>query len=111
MENGIYTKDGLKAQIGENKVAIYYNGNGWNNAYIHYKIGNGSWTNAPGVPMTNASNGYYLAVIDLGNSNTLTACFNNGSNTWDNNYGNNYVFTGAGSYTVNNNTISSGEPH
>ena len=39
--------------------------------------------------------------IDLGTATTLTACFNNGSGTWDSKNGANYTFN-AGKYTYSN---------
>jgi 1,4-alpha-glucan branching enzyme len=39
----------------------------------------------------------------------LTAAFNNGSGTWDNNGGNNYHF-GTGTWSLVNGTITSGQP-
>ena len=44
-------------------------------------------------------------IIDLGDADKLTACFNDGNGNWDSNYGNNYVFT-AGTYTFSNGTIN-----
>lgn len=93
--------------IEDNKTVIYYKG--YDNPYIHYKIGNGSWTIEPGVEMENSTDidGYnYSISIDLGNENKLTACFNNGNGTWDNNYGNNYIFDGVGTYTFSNGNIN-----
>ena len=73
------------------------------NPYIHYKIGNGSWTKVPGVSMKVSTTmpGYYEYTVDLGEETTLTACFNNGSNLWDNNGGKNYTF-GLGEYILEN---------
>lgn len=88
-----------------NKTTIYYKG--YSPAYIHYKIGNGNWTNAPGVAMesTTEQTGYtHKITIDLGTADTLTACFNNGSGSWDSNNGNNYTFS-AGTYGYTNGTI------
>lgn len=94
-----------------NTVTVYYY-TGWSNAYIHYQIGSGSWTSVPGVAMSSSSiSGYKVATIDLGTASSLTACFNNGSGSWDNNSGNNYNFGSAGTYTVKNGVISSGAPN
>ncbi|NLK94262.1 MAG: hypothetical protein GX275_03575, partial [Clostridiales bacterium] len=92
--------------VTSNITTIYYKG--YDNPYIHYQIGNGSWTNAPGVKMTSCtdvSGYYYKAEIDLGDATTLTACFNNGNGSWDSNNGNNYSF-GVGSYTYSNGVIT-----
>lgn len=89
-----------------NETTIYYNG--FSPAYIHYKIGNGNWTNVPGIPMpTNTElSGYtHKITIDLGDATTLTACFNDGNGNWDSAYGANYCF-GVGTYTYSNGTIT-----
>ncbi|MBD5089011.1 MAG: hypothetical protein HDT30_09435 [Clostridiales bacterium] len=86
-------------------TTIYYAG--FSNPYIHYCIGNGAWTNPPGIAMnasTEKSGFYYKKVIDLGKATTLKACFNDGNGNWDNNYGNDYTF-GYGSYTFKNGII------
>ena len=91
-----------------NKVTIYYN-SGWGSAYAHYRIGDGEWTDVPGVKMTSANGGYYKITVDLGSATKLTACFNNGSGSWDNNGGNDYTF-GVGTYTLKDGKITSGAP-
>ena len=99
--NGKFTDVNAK-----NIVTIYYKG--YSNPYIHYAIGNGAWTAVPGVPMiaTSEKVGYtHKIIIDLGDADKLTACFNDGNGNWDSNYGNNYVFT-AGTYTFSNGTIN-----
>ena len=109
VNQGAYTINGL-VEAG-NSITVYYY-TGWTNPYIHYQIGSGSWTSSPGVSMSTSSvSGYKIATIDLGTANTLNACFNNGSGSWDNNSGNNYYFGSAGTYTVNNGTITSGAPN
>ena len=77
--------------INKNQTTIYYKG--YSTPYIHYKIGNGSWTSVPGVLMTQTSEmqGFtHKIIIDLGTSNIMTACFNNGSGSWDSKNGANY---------------------
>ena len=98
IKNGVVSKD----PITSNKTTIYYKA-GYATPYIHYKVGNGSWTSVPGVMMSKSSNeeGYYEITIDLGDSNNLTACFNDGNGNWDSNYGNNYVFTSGKYYYYN----------
>lgn len=93
-----------------NSVTIYYQ-TSWSNAKIHYKIGSGSWTALPGVSMNSSSySGYKMITISLGSSSTLTACFNNGSGSWDSRNGANYQFS-AGTYTLSNGSIRSGKPY
>lgn len=90
-----------------NLITLYYKGFDTNSTYIHYKIGNNPWTNAPGVIMNEPSDidGYAKITINLCNENNLTACFNNGSGTWDNNNTKNYYIEGAGTYFIYNNEI------
>ena len=90
--------------IAKNETTIYYKG--YTSPYIHYRVGNGSWTAAPGVSMipTAEMPGYtHKITIDLGIATTLTACFNNGSGIWDSRNGANYIF-GVGKYTDGNGT-------
>ena len=86
----------------KNTVVVYYNrgtGTSWTDAYVHYKVNNGTWTTAPGVKMTKISAGYWKCTIDLGKETGATLCFNNGNGTWDSNGGNNYTCT-KGTYSV-----------
>ena len=90
----------------ENKTIIYYKG--YSNPKIHYQIGNGQWTGGNGVLMTSCTDvpGYdYSISIDLGKELGITACFNNGANSWDNNNKQNYKF-GSGYYTFSNGVIT-----
>ena len=91
----------------KNQVTVYYKG--YDTPYMHYKIGNGSWTNVPGIKMeaTNEKPGYtHKLTIDLGDSKDLTACFNNGNGSWDSKNGANYYFQEAGTYTYSNGSIN-----
>lgn len=92
----------------EDKMAtIYYQNSNFNQAYIHYQIGSGVWTTAPGIQMTRTTEkeGYnYKAIINMGKNFTLTTCFNNGNGSWDNNGGRNYTFS-SGVYGCSNGTI------
>ncbi len=88
-----------------NKITIYYKG--YENPYIHYQVGSGSWTNAPGFAMTRTDevNGYtHKYVIDLGNDSYANVCFNDGRGNWDSRNGQNYRFE-AGTYTYSNGNI------
>ena len=90
----------------KNKTTIYYKG--YDNPYIHYKVGNGSWTKVPGVKMeanTDVDGYNYAITIDLNEATSLTACFNDGNNNWDSNNNKNYTF-GTGYYTYNNQKIT-----
>lgn len=88
-----YEKTIIVEDVVSNITTIYYKG--YDTPYIHYKIGTGQWTSAPGIKMVQSNEvaGYnYKAVVDLGIATSLTACFNNGGSQWDSNNGNNYVF-------------------
>ena len=83
-------------------TTIYYKG--YSTPYIHYKVGAGSWTQVPGIAMkaTTDKPGYtHKMTINLGDADTLTACFNNGSGNWDSRNGANYTFK-VGVYTYSN---------
>lgn len=102
-----YTEHFTVKEVSKNEITIYYKG--YDNAYIHYKVGNGTWTQAPGVAMTKTSekSGYtHKITIDLGDAENITACFNNGNGSWDSNNGNNYFFNGVGTYTYSNGIIN-----
>ncbi|WNS43625.1 carbohydrate binding domain-containing protein [Paenibacillus sp. MMS20-IR301] len=94
-----------------NTATIYYKNSAYSSSYIHYKLdGASSWTTVPGVQMgASAYSGYSSATIALGNAAGLTAAFNNGSGTWDNNGGSNYHF-GTGAWSLVNGSIAAGEP-
>ncbi|WP_340022472.1 carbohydrate binding domain-containing protein [Paenibacillus sp. FSL K6-1096] len=94
-----------------NTATIYYKNTAFSNSYIHYKLdGATTWTTAPGVQMqTSAFSGYQSITIPLGSATGLTAAFNNGSGTWDNNGGNNYHF-GTGSSSLTGGNVTTGEP-
>lgn len=107
--NATYDINGKKA-TDTHSITVYYK-TSWSTANIHYKIGTGTWTTSPGVAMSDSKvSGYKTITIDLGTSTSLTACFNNGNNTWDNNNTSNYTFSSPGTYTVSNGTVTSGEP-
>lgn len=94
-----------------NTATIYYKNTAFSNSYIHYKLdGATTWTTSPGVQMQNSAfSGYKSITIPLGNATGLTAAFNNGSGTWDNNGGNNYHF-GTGSSSLTGGNVTTGEP-
>ncbi|WP_281423175.1 carbohydrate binding domain-containing protein [Paenibacillus oenotherae] len=74
------------------KVTIYYK-KGYANPYIHYRPIGGAWTTAPGVAIQPSEiSGYNKITVDVGTATGLEAVFNNGSGTWDNNGGKNYIF-------------------
>ena len=90
----------------ENVVTIYYKG--YSTPYIHYQVGNGNWTAAPGVAMTatNEKSGYtHKYTINLGTSTYANVCFNNGNGSWDSRNGQNYHFE-KGTYTFSNGNMT-----
>ncbi|MGF7045912.1 chitodextrinase [Paenibacillus sp. DS2015] len=92
-----------------NAVTVYYK-QGFAIPFIHYRPIGGAWTNAPGIAMlTSEVTGYNKITIDVGSATGLEAVFNNGSGTWDNNGGKNYVFS-PGTSTFTSGVITSGEP-
>ncbi len=103
----IYTKEfTVEKNTNANEVTIYYKG--YDTPYIHYQVGNGSWTNAPGYAMTKTSemSGYtHKYTINLGNATYANVCFNNGNGNWDSNGGRNYRFE-KGTFTFSNGKIT-----
>ncbi|MBW7475174.1 M6 family metalloprotease domain-containing protein [Paenibacillus oenotherae] len=92
-----------------NSVTIYYK-KGFATPYIHYRPVGGTWTTSPGVSMPASEiTGYNKLTVNIGTATGLEAVFNNGSGTWDNNGGQNYMFP-AGTSTFNAGTITSGLP-
>ena len=87
-----HTKSITYEVVGSNVTTVYYKNSSWQNAYVHYKTDNGSWTSVPGMKMGESDiEGYdWKYVIDLENSNGVTLCFNNGNSSWDNNNRANY---------------------
>ena len=92
-----------------NTAEVYYYNAGWTTAYIHYKVGNGSWTSVPGKQMSTSSEqaGYtWKYIIELGNAAEAEVCFNNGNGSWDSKDEANYKLSGAGVYGVKNGAIA-----
>lgn len=92
-----------------NSVTVYYK-KGFATPYIHYRPAGGTWTTAPGAVMPDSEiAGYSKYTVNVGTATGLEAVFNNGSGTWDNNGGQNYIFP-VGTSTFNAGTITSGLP-
>ncbi|MFE0646594.1 carbohydrate binding domain-containing protein [Streptomyces sp. NPDC058877] len=91
-------------------ATVYYKpAASWTTVDIHYAPTGGSWTTAPGVPMTAACAGWYQKTIDLGTASGLAVTFNNGSGTWDNHGGANYQL-GSGISAVDNGAVTTTDP-
>ena len=77
------------------KVKISYTGNLFQNGaeevYIHYGFGL-LWNNVSEQLMKKTELGFQ-AEIELPSEDSFNFCFNDGHNTWDNNDGNNYIFS------------------
>lgn len=95
----------VKPEAGSRVAVIYYN-NSWNEAYIHYSVGNYGWTQVPGVKMeVSDKEGFrWMYTIDLKDASSGSVCFNDGHGNWDSKYGQNYYFE-AGEYEVSNGNI------
>ena len=92
-----------------NSQVVYYSTNkNWQSYYVHYKVGNGSWTNAPGEQMAPACAGWVSKTLST-NGATVTAAFNNGSGTWDNNGTRDFTMAGA-VVNVKDGVVSAGNP-
>ncbi|CAN7753374.1 family 14 glycosylhydrolase [Paenibacillus sp. LjRoot56] len=75
-----------------NSVTVYYK-KGFTTPFIHYRPAGGTWTAVPGIAMPNSElSGYAKITVNIGTASQLEAVFNNGSGTWDNNNGQNYLF-------------------
>ncbi|WP_150272722.1 M6 family metalloprotease domain-containing protein [Paenibacillus tepidiphilus] len=94
-----------------NSVTIYYKNASFGNPYIHYKLdGSTTWTTPPGVQMTaSAYADYSVVTVQLGTATGLTAAFNNGGSTWDNNGTANYHFN-SGTWSLVNGNLYAGDP-
>ncbi|UCM87022.1 carbohydrate binding domain-containing protein [Streptomyces marincola] len=86
---------------GRNTAEVYYATAtlGWRTVNLHYRPDGGAWTSVPGVGMAEACPGWVKRTVDLGGASGLTAAFNNGAGTWDNNNGADYRI-GTGLTTV-----------
>lgn len=77
------------------KVKISYTGkffqDGSKNVYMHYGFGN-EWDNLIDTEMVKTDLGFQTEV-DLLDKETFNFCIKNEKDEWDNNNGNNYVFT------------------
>ncbi len=88
---------------------IYYKTK-WSNTNIYYKLGNSQWSPTPGVTMnTSNTQGYVVRNIKAYKGQSITVCFNNGTD-WDNNDKNNYILSTPGTYTISNEKIDTGKP-
>ena len=92
VENGA-VRAGDPCQASATSTTVYYPAR-WATTKIHYKVGSGSWTVAPGVTMASACSGWVRHTVASGGQ-PVVAAFNDGSGTWDNNGSRDYTLTGA----------------
>ncbi|WP_168769692.1 Ig-like domain-containing protein [Bifidobacterium pseudolongum] len=92
-------------------TTIYYPASnfGANSTYLHYRVGTGTWTTAPGVKMEAACDGYVKYTIEGTEGGQIEFTFTNGSGQWDNNGKKNYTASGA-NVVVENGTVGSVAP-
>lgn len=91
-----------------NVANVYYRpASSWTQVNLHYAPTGGVWTAVPGVAMSTACTGWRLYTVNLAAATGLTAVFNNGAGTWDNNGGRNYIL-GSGTLVVENGAVTSG---
>nr|AKG25402.1 alpha-amylase [Microbacterium aurum] len=105
------------AKTGEKQAStsttVYYQiPSGWSAAYIHYQVGSGAWTTAPGKQMSAVSgfDGWYQFTVEDASADAITAAFNNGSGTWDSNGSKNYTIAAGGDKSVSGGAVTSGKP-
>ncbi|MEE2522369.1 carbohydrate binding domain-containing protein [Pseudarthrobacter sp. J75] len=102
-------KAGTQSVPGVGSLTVYYStSKGWSDYKLHYRVGSGSWTSAPGVGMAAACPGWVSYTVPAGSSG-VTAAFNNGAGTWDNNGGNDYLLSGSVA-TVSGGLIGQDDP-
>ncbi|MFP5392693.1 MAG: carbohydrate binding domain-containing protein, partial [Gammaproteobacteria bacterium] len=96
--------------VAGNVATVYYKlGANWSTANMHYAPAGGAWTAVPGTAMAAACTGWRQLTVNLGTATSLTAAFNNGSGTWDNNGGKNYTI-GTGISAVQSGAVSTTNP-
>jgi alpha-amylase len=92
-----------------NTTTVFYSTNkNWNAYNVHYRVGSGAWTAVPGESLSAACSGWVSRTIAT-NGSTVTAAFNNGSGTWDNNSGSDYSLSGA-AVQVKDGQVTAGNP-
>lgn len=77
------------------KVKISYVGylfqNGSEDVYLHYGFGM-NWDNVSEIQMKKTELGFQCE-IDILDAESLNLCFRNGNDEWDNNFGQNFIFS------------------
>ena len=94
-------------------TTVYYQApSGWSAANIHFKVGSGAWTTAPGRSMTAVAGltGWFQAAVEAPAGQSITAAFNNGVGSWDSNGGANYTIPSGGERSVSGGAVTAGKP-
>lgn len=93
----------------ENTISVFFKApSNWSKAYIHYCIGSGKWTTAPGMLMENNSelSGYnYKFVIECSDTTNATVCFTDGKGNWNNNNSKDFKLSKLGVYAINGTSL------
>ncbi|GAA4880587.1 hypothetical protein GCM10023235_71070 [Kitasatospora terrestris] len=106
----LYVGAGGDPRPGDHSATVYYSTDkAWPAHYLHYRPTGGTWTTVPGVVMEAACTGWVKKTVPLGTATGLTAAFNNGAGTWDNNNAADYAL-GTGEITVAGGTVGTGNP-
>lgn len=92
----------------ERELSLFY-ATDWETPYVHYQVGDGEWTDAPGEALTEVCEGWAHTEIDLGTARTITAAFNDGGDAWDNNAGEDYTI-GSGVIQLADGQLAEGDP-
>ncbi|WP_156760628.1 carbohydrate binding domain-containing protein [Microbacterium karelineae] len=93
---------------GDDLTVFYATDANWGAYNAHYRIGDGAWTDVPGEEMAAACSGWVSRTIDSDGAD-VTAAFNDGAGTWDNNGGSDYTLTGTVA-AVANGQVTPGSP-
>lgn len=78
----------------EATTVFYSTSQGWSAHRMHYRVGSGAWTTAPGEVLAPACAGWVSRTVPTDGA-VITAAFTNGSGTWDNNGSADYRLSGA----------------
>lgn len=92
----------------ERELSLFY-ANDWETPHVQYQVGDGGWTDVPGVAMAEACEGWFRADIQLDDADGITAAFNDGAGTWDNNDHQDYSIA-AGEQQVSEGEVTAGNP-
>ncbi|WP_328840909.1 carbohydrate binding domain-containing protein [Streptomyces europaeiscabiei] len=108
-ESGSLPMERTAAEANTATVFYYTKTKNWSSTYLHHAPDGGAWTTVPGTRMETACTDWVKRTVDLGSATGLTATFNNGSGTWDNNGGADYAL-GTGNVTVKDGVIAHSDP-